>query len=102
VTFQQLLECLQNEVRLESKVYRNEYRPYEQVVKIKEEPRKDHNIVIEAKLVRLLKRNKTSLPVEWLAKESGYEESIVALAMKRLCNKGIAEDDEKESYSYVP
>ena len=93
VTFGQLMDHLEKDTPLEGKTYRNEYQPYEEQVQPKEQPRKDHNIVVEARLVRLLKRSKGALKIEWLSRESGYEESVVALAMKRLCKKGLAEVD---------
>ena len=95
VTFQQLIDFLDKDIPFGAKNYRNEYHPYQEEIKVKQEPRKDHNIVVQARLVRLLKRNKTSLTIDWLGKQSGYDESIVALGMKRLCNKGIAEVDDK-------
>lgn len=39
---------------------------------MKSEPRKDHNVIIEARLVRLLKRSKCGVSAEWLSGESGY------------------------------
>ena len=81
----------ENSSPIDKENYRKTYQPYQDEVKMEKEPRKDHNIVVEAKLVRLLKRSKTNLTIEMLSTESGYEESVVTLAMKRLENKGIAD-----------
>jgi hypothetical protein len=43
--------------------YKDEYPPFRAEVKLKEEVRKEHNIIIEAKLVRILKRAKENLSV---------------------------------------
>jgi DNA-binding IclR family transcriptional regulator len=70
-------------------------------VKAKEEVRKEHNIIIEAKLVRVLKRAKESMNLEALGRESGYSNDTVELAIKRLVSKSLAEEDGKGGYQYL-
>ena len=59
----------------------------------KKEVKREHNIIIEAKLVRLLKREKGGLGVDQLSEKSGYPPELVELATKRLVSKGLAAEE---------
>jgi hypothetical protein len=67
----------------------------------KEEVRKEHNIVIEARLVRILKRAKEGLNVDALTRESGFSIEAVELGVKRLVTKSLAEEDGKGGFTYL-
>lgn len=67
----------------------------------KEEVRKEHNIIIEARLVRILKRAKERLNIESLTKESGLNTETVELGIKRLISKSLAEEDGKGGLAYL-
>jgi hypothetical protein len=94
VSFEQLRRHLEENLPLADMSIRKEYRPFEEE-KAKEEPRKDHNIIVEARLVRLLKRSKEPVTADWLRISTGYEQGVVDLGLKRLCNKGMAETNEE-------
>ena len=80
-------------------IYREYFASSKTEVKIKEEVKKEHNIIIEAKIVRILKREKENKTIEEIAKSSGYSIETVELAIKRLVSKNLAEEiDGKYKY----
>ena len=101
LSFEQLLAVLDKKQSVKGLSYRQDLAPFkEEVKKVEKEVRREHNIIIEAKLVRLLKREKTGLSVQRIVDQSEYGAEVVELALQRLEGKGMAEE-EKGQWVYA-